>query len=540
MPSAGSSVQFPRSQPMSNGHAPPSPIGVGFTFGGRPSANSTPTPPAMGPISGSDSTSSTAKSRRGHHHKHSMSHSFFSFLEPGATGVRPNGAPATSTMPAEELHTQPTPIPVSPWTPASTLPTTPSLQSLSDEAEGIEGVSFGRTMGALGQFLVGAWLWVCGQRIGSLSCTGIGYWVVFDAFGVAIGKVLPGWLNSNNEIMNTRESEREVLKRPYGNQRVLTLFMFAQAVYLLFSAVYVCKETIEHILLAAGEGHHHHPGEDDSWIGQVPVPSQGFILLTLFSRIEFPPLMTLFTFGSIIATALLYNNHAKLIDVTGNRIPAPLTFLRSLTQSSRVHNAYHTPASINTPFANMISNPYISSPLVFCLAMFGIAVFLPPTQHRPADLILASIIALVTSKVSYRACTVLGTVLLQTAPLRGLSSGRMESFLRVMREVERHPNILHLPAPHIWQLTPSSVHSMKDEAGETLIVTVQLHVREDLGDDEILALTKWTWQRVVRALSNNGGGGTANGKANGVALNGAGGENARGAGVEVTVGVVRG
>jgi len=30
--------------------------------------------------------------------------------------------------------------------------------------------------------------------------------------------------------------------------------------------------------------------------------------------IEFPPLMTVFTFFSIISTALLYDNHAKLID----------------------------------------------------------------------------------------------------------------------------------------------------------------------------------------------------------------------------------
>jgi hypothetical protein len=45
--------------------------------------------------------------------------------------------------------------------------------------------------------------------------------------------------------------------------------MFAQSVYLLFAAVYVCKETIEHVLLAAGDGHHHHPGENDDEIGYV-------------------------------------------------------------------------------------------------------------------------------------------------------------------------------------------------------------------------------------------------------------------------------
>lgn len=40
--------------------------------------------------------------------------------------------------------------------------------------------------------------------------------------------------------------------------------LFSQSVYLMFSAVYVCKETVEHLLLSAGEGHHHHRGDEDS------------------------------------------------------------------------------------------------------------------------------------------------------------------------------------------------------------------------------------------------------------------------------------
>ena len=56
-------------------------------------------------------------------------------------------------------------------------------------------------------------------------------------------------------------------------------------------------------------------------------------------------------------------------------------------------------------------------------------------QHRAADLVLASIIAGLTFKVAYRASVVLGTVLLQTSPPRGLTSGKMEAFLRAMREV---------------------------------------------------------------------------------------------------------
>lgn len=44
-----------------------------------------------------------------------------------------------------------------------------------------------------------------------------------------------------------------------------TLLLFSQAVYLMFSSVYVCKETVEHLLLSAGggEGHHHHPGDEE-------------------------------------------------------------------------------------------------------------------------------------------------------------------------------------------------------------------------------------------------------------------------------------
>jgi hypothetical protein len=34
--------------------------------------------------------------------------------------------------------------------------------------------------------------------------------------------------------------------------------LFAQAVYLLFSAVYVFKETVEHLLLTSNDSHHHH------------------------------------------------------------------------------------------------------------------------------------------------------------------------------------------------------------------------------------------------------------------------------------------
>jgi hypothetical protein len=68
------------------------------------------------------------------------------------------------------------------------------------------------------------------------------------------------------------------------------------------------------------------------------------------------------------------------------------------------------------------------------IALFDVTS-LRSAQHRVADLVLASIIAGLTFKVAYRASVVLGTVLLQTSPPRGLTSGKMEAFLRAMREV---------------------------------------------------------------------------------------------------------
>lgn len=103
-------------------------------------------------------------------------------------------------------------------------------------------------------------------------------------------------------------------------------------------------------------------------------------------------------------------------------------------------------------------------------------------------------------------------------------------------QVERHPQVLHLPAPHIWQLTPSHHSASSTNSGlnprgpaESLVVTLELHVRDDLADDDVLALTKWAWERCIGALR----GGYGRGKV----------DDGYGHGsdeAEVTVGVVRG
>jgi hypothetical protein len=222
IPSAGSSVSMPGSgsRTRNSARAPITPLGQGFTFGEKPPSNY-PTPELMtAPRSASSTTS-----KRGHHHKHSLSHNFFSFLDPGAGGPLAH---------EHDLHTQPTPIPVSPWGPVSSL--SPDSAALSQSGFNIpvkhphaehfeepEKISSTALAVSIAQFMLGAYLWVTGQQVGSLSCTGLGYWVVFDSFGVALKDVVPGWLTSSS-ASGSPAKEREKIRRPYGF--VLILFTY--------------------------------------------------------------------------------------------------------------------------------------------------------------------------------------------------------------------------------------------------------------------------------------------------------------------------
>ncbi|KAF8989539.1 hypothetical protein BDQ17DRAFT_1434384 [Cyathus striatus] len=104
--SCPSNIEFPRhaiSSPQ-----PPTPLIAGLKFdGGRP--------PASSDVSGSreieeEMLSGPRGKRRGHFHKHSLSHNFFSFMEPGSVGLgsaRLGSAGLGGSR--EEMYTQPMP-----------------------------------------------------------------------------------------------------------------------------------------------------------------------------------------------------------------------------------------------------------------------------------------------------------------------------------------------------------------------------------------------------------------------------------------------
>ena len=157
---------------------------AGFRFGGVPSTSDNSLTPS--------SSSGSRSSRRGHHHKHSMSHNFFSFLEPGSqhSDVTTSSGPPTASTTTTDFADSVTP-PLS----VPKIPVVPTVHPLAIASCAVEGI-------------LGAAVWVIGQQTGSLSCAGLGYWVVFDSFGVALSRIIPGCL--------ARDSMQSRSRRTYG------------------------------------------------------------------------------------------------------------------------------------------------------------------------------------------------------------------------------------------------------------------------------------------------------------------------------------
>lgn len=206
-----------------NSNIPTSPRRLeGFQFGSTPGGGSdaeagTPTSPPTGMLNNRN----IAK-RRGHHHKHSVSHSFFSFMEPSTQ----TGADMTSPDTAPEAS--------SPFVPQGSSPNLAALGGLSEKTRrgsvALPRAYSGSAQGDLTtlirvyerelavtfsilQFIVGACMWAAGQSRGSLACTGLGYWVVFDASSVALASNALPWL-SLGDAKST--STKEELRRPFG------------------------------------------------------------------------------------------------------------------------------------------------------------------------------------------------------------------------------------------------------------------------------------------------------------------------------------
>ena len=209
-------------------------------------------------------------------------------------------------------------------------------------------------------------------------------------------------------------------------------------------------------------------------MGMLHVPPRSIFVteFRLLCRGALPIALAFLSLIFVVVNALVFDNHSKLVEgscstctsfpladcllfrklVTDGQLPQ----LTSLLPSTRT--SFHVPKGKKkqpTPIDTVLSNPFSLSPIVFSIALVFPPFFLPEYvndvfrelfgceadsltdshQIRSFDLFLAAVQTLVTFSVAYPASVALGSVLLQTSPARGLTSGRMEAFLRVMKEV---------------------------------------------------------------------------------------------------------
>lgn len=171
---------------------------------------------------------------------------------------------------------------------------------------------------------------------------------------------------------------------------------FAQSVYLIFTSVYVCKETVEHLLLSSGEGHHHHHGDETASVygcvlqlratcGDIhdneTVSSFLFVCYLSPSFRSSPPLSCSTTTPNLSAVSPNPLSTHNVRDgpllmrlrhiAAGNRIPSLASLLPSRTRYRASALAY--PSAL----INLLTNPYALAPVCFTLSVLFTATSLP-------------------------------------------------------------------------------------------------------------------------------------------------------------------
>ncbi|WWC72408.1 uncharacterized protein I206_106370 [Kwoniella pini CBS 10737] len=459
--------------------------------------------------------------RRGHHHKHSLSHNFFSFLDPTQTNPSLAASPSPKPPSTPGPEATPAPVPMPSLGVSALSATSPTLSPLppskSDPRKQFY-LSF-----AVLEFLIGAALWVEGQMSGWRCLAGVGYLVVFDAIGIAVEMV------ARNE-----GSGYNTIRRPYGPSRYMSLLYFTQSLFLVFAAVYIAKEAIEQVILGAGA--HDHSGGGHGH-GESAIEGD---------ERDFPHfLLACAAIASTFAGGAL-GNHGKLVDAVGT------LFLTS--------NYLSMP--IVSQFAPLLANPFT---LTIAGSSAGIVVsslLVHPSALHSLDSFISLILTILTCALSYPPTIAFAHVLLQTAP--SASQTQMLSLRKALKEIKEDRRVIGLGTMRVWAITagkgsfedrypPTPSHSQTNsltsspnfdsgkffsppttpsrkqsfdvpnhmnypspygnlstkqigDDGAPLVVTLTVHVHPDSSDKDILNITKFSYLKIENAISSNPGG----------------------------------
>ncbi|KAK4049868.1 hypothetical protein OIV83_003924 [Microbotryomycetes sp. JL201] len=390
-----------------------------------------------------DATSSPEKQpparqlgRRGHHHRHSVSHSYFSFLDGPTTDSSRSQLPGNAST--RRVESRPTQI---------THLSAHDKVSLAKRLARLPLRHRFAFVVAILQFIIGSSLWVSGQNRESLAVTSFGYFVVFDGLG-GLGAVLIDGTSGVPGMFNIEQS----LRRPFGGQRLVTLSHFSQAIYLLFSAVYVCKESVEHVLLLHGANEDegaHGSGHGGMGHGDAALGNMG---QSLNDGVAYPVWLLLLSSALSLIMALAVNTHQYLAQAVSDE-----------------------PASARTqplqPAQQKVGNQFSWSAigLGLFLAMCGLTV---PSMHLvPLDKVLALMQSILMFCISGPVAVVTGQILLQTAP-------------------DEHSRAFASLQSAFQDLSKPLARSGPANKPSNCVVTLEVAVKDSLSDSDILKLTE--------------------------------------------------
>ncbi|SDA01432.1 BZ3500_MvSof-1268-A1-R1_Chr10-1g02660 [Microbotryum saponariae] len=509
------SVFFPRPGQAAQGY--------GDTFSDPNASTSTSAPAPIVDISSptssraSDSRSPPpSKSRRGHHHKHSVSHNFFSFMEPGQisqNGTSPVSPPSMAhgrraSIANASGHAAAMPFPKQSHLRYKHADLPSPLRFFILSVFYLPSSTRGQLLLAVGQVVLGASLWITGQAAEALSVTGLGYLIVFDGLG-ALSRIFVDGARGIDALLGAFESGtgNSSMRTPYGSRRLVTLSHFSQAIYLLFSAVYVCKESVEHVLLLHGGAEHGGAhgaghggmGHGEAGAGMTAPGAHGGTTSVLEEGIKFPVVLLALSATLTLLTSIMMSNHYALAQAIGPTSssaamlpsrPRPLSSLRGPSVVERV------------------MNPFTATILMFSVGLCAAGLTIPGAQLAPLDKVVALMQSIAMFYVAYPAAVTTGQVLLQTAPdPESLNSKAVQS---AVRDIENHPLVVSLDRPHVWQMithpaslnassstnpTPSNINPSQSDGGASLIATLVVHVKASCTDADILTVTKFCRER---------------------------------------------
>ncbi|KAJ9475938.1 hypothetical protein PHBOTO_005992 [Pseudozyma hubeiensis] len=478
---------------------------------------------------GSDLSPSPTKSRRGHHHRHSVA-----MLDSGLSPVTPmhNGHAMERSTSSTSYYSE--------TSHAARFDATHDHHSHDhshDHSQQVKRSLHARTVSALGHipqasrplllfgishFGLGAGLWMAGQEADSLSATGLGYLVVFDAMGILSSAISDWALEWEQHASNLRrrsgKPEGATIKRPYGMHRVSTLLHFVQTIYLLFASVYVLKESVEHALLEGGAGGGDVQGGVDGLVESASGHDHSHAHAEHSLGIVMPNLLLALSLAACVVSNVVMGNHARLVAACGISTAASGGSSGG-PRHGRSGSVLMRPSELASPLLALLANPFSLTVLFFSSALLFAGLTMPSIQVAALDKVLAGLESVSMFYVAYPASVALGKVLLQTAPAD--ASPNKQQLKRALKVVEQNPLVSYVPPPNVWQLTPPTSALVQADRGSgmlsgssggggrgvhfgsksaSLVVAVTVFLRAEASDEDCFEMTKWVWEKLAPSV----------------------------------------